>query len=284
MVIPKVDNNLTRSNTFKIPNICPACGDKVEIHNENGSKTLHCVNSYCKAKLVDSFVHFASKPAMNIDGLSEATLSKFIEKGWLNKFEDIYYLDQHKDKIIKMDGFGQKSWDNLWNSIQKSKNVKLENFLVALGIPNIGKTASKTISKYFNGSLDDLVFAVRDNFDFNQLEDFGDVMSYSIKTYIDDELKNIGKLNTVLFIQKPKSSQIKENIFQDKTVVVTGSLKNFSRTSIQEKLEELGAKVSGSISKKTDYLIAGEKAGSKLTKAKELRVTVISEEEFISVI
>ena len=289
MVIPKVDDNLTRSNNLVIPNICPICGEPTQIIKENKSEILYCSNPNCKGKLLGRFSNFVSKPAINIDGLSEATLEKFIEKGWLKSFTDIYKLDTHKDNIIKMNGFGQKSWDKLWTSIQHSRDVDMKNFLVSLGIPNIGKTASKTISKYFNSNWFDFEKAILNQFDFTVLDDFGQTMNDSIYKWYNNADENAmwNKLTYMLrfnISNELKTSESKTTQFKGKTIVVTGSLNHFTRTSIQDKLEELGVKVSGSVSKKTDYLLVGENAGSKLSKAQDLGINIISEYDFLTMI
>lgn len=165
MVIPKVHSNLTMSNTWKLPDKCPCCRGDVEIHNENGSKTLHCTNPDCKAKLLGKLVHFVSKNAINIDGLSEQTLQKFIDLRWLESFKDIYYLSEHKNEMYKLDGFGKKSVDKLLESIEKSRNTTLDRFIYGLCIPLIGRTASKDIANNFN-------------YDYEQFRKYGIVTHY----------------------------------------------------------------------------------------------------------
>jgi DNA ligase (NAD+) len=282
-IIPQLRENLTKSNTLSIPNTCPICGESTQIIKENKSEILYCANSRCKGKLLGRLSNFVSKPSMNIDGLSEATLEKFIENGWLENFIDIYYLNEHKDEIINMDGFGQKSWNKLCESIEKSKTVKLENFIVALGIPNVGKSASKAISKAFNGDAIEFAHRTFYGFDFTQLQDFGETMNDNIIEYVHENLDIIDDLIHLLNFIQPERNEI-NCLLQGKTIVVTGSLNHFTRTEIQENLEKLGAKVSGSISKKTDYLIAGENAGSKLDKAQELGISVLTESDFLTMI
>ena len=223
---------------------------------------------------------------MNIDGLSEATLGRFIECGWLNSFADIYRLNLHKTMIVKMDGFGTASYNKLWNAIENSKKVTFDKFLVALGIPNIGKTAAKAISQYCNGDVEQFEYLLNQDFDWTMLDDFGQVMSDSIKQWFKDKVNTSAYVDLLNFIQiqKPEIKEVQNSTFANKVVVVTGTLQHFTRDSITAKLEELGAKVSGSVSKKTDYLIAGEKAGSKLTKAQQCGVTVLSENDFLQMI
>lgn len=271
---------------FTIPKECPICGHKTEIQTINNTKTLYCVNPHCDGKKLSAFAHFVSKPAMNIDGLSEATLERFISKGWLNDFSDIYRLDRYKNEIIKMDGFGEKSYMKLWNAIEKSRSVTFDKFLVALGIPTIGKTAAKTISQYCHGNPVEFEYLLNQNFDWTSLDDFGEVTSEKIKQWFSDTINTkiyIELLNRVR-IEQPVLQSQSNSVLMNKTVVVTGSLQHFTRGTITSKLEELGAKVSDSVSKKTDYLIVGDKAGSKLSKAKQLGINVISENDFLEMI
>jgi DNA ligase (NAD+) len=282
MIIPQVVENFTKSNTLEIPTHCPICGADTQIKQLNETKVLTCSNTRCSGKSIQKFVHYVSKPCMNVEGLSEATLTEFIARGFLTSLEDIYTLDDFAFNIVDIKGFGDKSYIKLWNSIQKSRTCKLENFLTALGIEQIGQSASKTISKHFNGDWDSFYQAVCDGFDFTTLDDFGDVADSSLKAWFSDKenVSMVKNLVSYLTFEKSSAEPVADNPFKGKTVVVTGTLANYSRDGIKEKLETLGAKVTGSISKKTDYLIAGEKAGSKLDKAKTLGVTVLSEEDF----
>lgn len=284
MVIPCIDDNLTRSNTLSIPATCLSCGNPTTIKYTDNSKFLMCANPNCKAKILAKFTHFVSKHCMNIDGLSEATLEKFINNGWLNTFADIYRLDRYKNEIIKMDGFGIRSYEKLVAAIEKSRDTTLDRVINAIGIPNIGKTASKEIAKFCNDCPDTFYYHVSDNYDFTKLNDFGLIMSNSIRDYFNDEenMTNFKDLINCLAFIVTLPDEVKENPFNNKTVVVTGSLNHFTRESITETLERLGAKVASSVSKKTDYLICGEKAGSKLNKAKELGVQTLSEDEFLA--
>lgn len=284
MVIPKVDDNLTRSNTLVFPKICPCCGASTEIKYTDNSKFLMCSNPNCKAKTLAKFTHFVSKLAMNIENLSGSTLEKFINNGWLNTFADIYRLDRYKDDIIQMDGFGTRSYEKLIAAIEKSRNTTLDRLINAIGIPNIGKTASKEIAKFCNESPDTFCSHIRDGYDFTALNDFGQIMANSIRDYFNDEenMANFKDLINCLTFIVTLPDETRDNLFNNKTVVVTGSLNHFTRESITETLERLGAKVASSVSKKTDYLIAGEKAGSKLNKAKELGVQILTEDEFLA--
>lgn len=291
MIIPQIFKNLSAQKRIEKlgvqhPQICPCCGQPVNVEHVNNTDTVYCINPHCDGKKLSAFEHFVSKPAMNIDGLSEATLSRFIERGWLNTFADIYHLDQHKASIVKMDGFGTASYNKLWNAIENSKKVTFDKFLVALGIPNIGKTAAKSISQYCQGDVGQFEYLLNQDFDWTTLDDFGQVMSDSIKQWFKDTVNTTTYINllNVIQIQKSEMKEIQDSSFANKVVVVTGTLQHFTRDSITAKLEELGAKVSGSVSKKTDYLIAGEKAGSKLAKAQQFGVKILTEDDFVNMI
>lgn len=293
-VIPKVTSNITQSDNLKIPTVCPCCRDKL-LHrvSESGAETLWCVNPNCPEKMLSKFVQFVSKPAMNIDGLSEATLKRFIDAGYITRFADIYHLSDFKREIVKMDGFGAKSYEKLIDSIEKSRNVKLENYLVALSIPNIGKSAAKTISKYFNGDYSKLVEALRNNFDFTQLDDFGEIMNQSLCNWwnnqavyswwrqdsdIEDNL--VAELH---FIVEDKKEVVQNDFINGKTFCVTGAFQTMKRSELEKIITDRGGKLSGSVSKKTDYLLTNEadSGSSKAKKAAELGTPIMSEKEFL---
>ena len=276
-IIPKVANNLTRTNSYKRPLLCKSCGAELEVHNDNGSETLHCPNEECPARMLDKFAHFVSKDGMDIQGLSEATLEKFISKGWINKFSDIYRLNQYKDEIIVLDGFGEKSWDKLWQSIQNSRNTTMAKFICALGIPMIGKNTAKQVAKYCKvsdiGELD---------IDMSDTSVFTPTIVNSFQVY-GMKLENCMEISALIYELNisNKTDIVLTSAFTGKTVVVTGALKNYSRQTIQEELEQLGAKMGSSVSKKTDYLLTNEQSGSsKYKKAVELGIKIINEEEF----
>lgn len=299
MIIPQIVENFTKSNDLKIPTKCPICNADTQIKQLNETKVLVCSNLECGGKQIQKFVYYVSKPCMNIDGLSEAIITKFVEHGFLASLEDIYLLDRYSNEIInlqdiitKKDGttyvkkFGEKNYQNLWKSIQDSTNCKFENFLMSLGINQIGKSASKVISKHFNGDWNSFYQAVRNGFNFTSLTDFGEVADSSLKAWFSNEknIELVEKLVSYLNFEKIVTQEVKDNPFLDKTVVVTGTLLNYSRDGIKQKLETLGAKVTNSISKKTDFLIVGDKAGSKLTKAQSLGIEVLSETDFESML
>lgn len=296
MIIPQVFDaeKSTPPNTlmpefygyFTVPNECPVCGGRTTLKTINNTKVLCCENEDCQGKLIGKLEHFVSKAAMNIEGLSVSTLEKFIDAGYIHEYADIYSLDRYKDEIINMDGFGEKSYERMWNAIQTSRNTTLDKVLNAVSIPLIGKTASREISKLCHGDPANFIERTLANFDFTVLHDFGQSMHDSIYDYFSNSelTNNFIQLLECLNFPKQESAEITENPFKDKTVVVTGSLVQYTRDSITEYLEQLGAKVAGSVSKKTDYLIAGEKAGSKLSKAKELGVQILSEDEFANMV
>lgn len=287
MVIPKVHSNLTRSNAWKLPDKCPCCGGDVEIHNENGSKTLHCTNLDCKAKLLGKLVHFVSKNAINIDGLSEQTLQKFIDLGWLNSFREIYYLSEHKEEMYKLDGFGKKSVDKLLESIEKSRNTTLDRFIYGLCIPLIGRTASKVIAKEFNNQAEEFYDIWCHSYDFTKLDDFGDAMNNSMKAFIRDNYRWIAEfIGEFNFRESDTNGNVKQ-VLEGKTFVITGSLKAYkNREELVSVIERNGGKVSGSVSAKTSYLINNDVASnsSKNKKAHELGIPIISEGEFVQMI
>ena len=285
MIIPQIDRNLTQSATFPLLKYCPCCGTELSIKETDNSRFLFCPNTLCMAQRVQGFVHMAKKDYLNIDGLSEATVGKLWESGFIIEPADIYKLDQHRAEIIKMPGFGEKAFDKLWNAIQKSRKTTLNRVIAAVGIPNIGRTAGKAISAQFNGDVKAFTKAVSD-FDFTTLEDFGSVMNDSIHNWFTVP-SNLGMWNNLvaeLEIEKPTEIKHATSVFTGKVIVPTGTLQHFTRDGIKNKIESLGAKCGSSVSKKTDYVLAGEKAGSKLTKAQELGVPVLSEEEFIKMI
>ena len=287
MVIPKVHDNLTRSNTWKLPDKCPCCDGNVEIHNENGSKTLHCMNPDCNAKLVAKLTHFVSKNAINIDGLSEQTLQKFIDFRWLNVFKDIYYLSEHKEEMYKLDGFGKKSVEKLLESIEKSRNTTLDRFIYGLCIPLIGRSASKTIAKEFNYQAEEFYNIWCQGYDFTRLDDFGDTMNNSMQDFIKNNYRWIAQLIGEFNFRESDSNGNIKQVLEGKTFVITGSLRFYkNREELVTVIERNGGKISGSVSAKTSYLINNDVASNsgKNRKAHDLGIPVISESEFIQVI
>jgi DNA ligase (NAD+) len=290
MIIPQIQENFTRSNTLEIPTECPECGGITIIEQLNESKVLYCTNPNCAAKLLGKMAHFVSRQALNIDGLSEATLEKFIENGFVKEFADIYKLGRYKHEIINMDGFGAKSYTKLIVAIETSRYVKMENFLYALGIPQIGRSASKTISKYFNGSWFDFVKALSEAFIFTILEDFGSVMHFNLYEWFNKEymcdcgvsLQYVDLVSQLSFVKdEPKIANEMKDL-SGLAFVITGSVNTFeNRDKFKDLVESLNGKVSGSVSKNTSFLVSNEASGSsKSKKAQELGVKVITEVEF----
>ena len=289
MVIPQIAENVTRSNTYQLEMKCPCCGSDLAVKKTSGgTRQLCCENPYCTAKLVRKFVHFCEKTRMNIEGLAESTLEKFIGNGWIHTFADLYKLEQHKEAIINTDGFGLKSYHRLIESIERSRHCTLAKFIAGLGIPQVGRHAGRDLDRYFEGSWEAFESAIQHDFDFTQLPDFGDTMQNNIYAwYADPEEEKLWRplLEQVIFEKENTNmTMMTNNPFYGKTVVATGKLENYTRDGIQNKLLSLGAKPAGSVTKNTDYLIVGEKAGSKLAKARELGVTTITEDEFESML
>ena len=284
MVIPKIDDNLTRSNTLAIPDTCPCCNSKAEIKYTDNSKFLMCTNPNCSAKSLAKFTHFVSRNCANIDGLSEKTLEALISRGFLHNFKDIYHLREHNNELVQIEGLGEKSVNTLLKSIEKSRNIKLDAFITALGIDGIGKSASKTISNYFNGDFEDFIYAYENDFNWTILNDFGEVMANSLNEYLNKYYDDVMELATEMdFVKQESKSEIMDNPFNGKSVAVTGKLIHFTRDSINTKLESLGAKPASGVSAKTDYLINNDptSSSSKNKKANELNIPIITEEEFL---
>ena len=285
MIIPQIAENRTKSGTFELPMACPCCGEPLSIRTTSGgTRQLYCANPHCAAKLVQKFAHFCEKTRMNIEGLSEVTLEKFIGHGWIRNFGDLYELEKHRDEIIQTDGFGVKSFERLQASIEKSRHCTLAKFIAGLGIPMVGRHAGRDLDRWFGGSWDAFDQAIQDGFDFTQLPDFGQTMHSNIYTwYADAEEAKLWRplLHHIDFVKENTTMTANTtNPFAGKTVVATGKLQNYTRDGIQMKLLSLGANPASSVTKKTDYLIVGEKAGSKLTKAQQLGIRTLTEEEF----
>lgn len=286
MVIPKVHDNLSKSNTWQLPTKCPNCGGNVEVHNENGSKTLHCINPDCKAKLLGKLTHFVSKNAANIENLSEQTLEKLIELGWLNSFQDIYRLSEHKDEMSKLDGFGKRSVEKLLDAIEKSRNITLDRFIYALCIPLIGRSASKIIAKHFNSDYDSFHDALFDEFNFTNLDDFGETMNKSLHVWYANNKHMMRELVQEFIFEKVEEKSNGVDL-SGKTFVITGSLNHYkNRDELVDLITSMGGKVSGSVSAKTNYLLNNDinSASSKNRKAKELDVPIVTEEDFMKMI
>jgi DNA ligase (NAD+) len=282
MVIPKIDDNLTRSNTLIIPDVCPCCNSKAEIKYTDNSKFLMCTNPNCSAKLLAGFTHFVSRNCANIDGLSDRTLEQLISAGFLHTYRDIYHLSEDRDKLTQLEGLGEKSVSTLLKSIEKSRDIKLENFITSLGIDGVGKSAAKTIADYFNGDFTEFQEAFDTRFNWTVLDDVGDKTAQNIDKYLAKNYREIWELAQEFEFILPKKVEAKKNPFSGKTLCVTGKLNTFTRDSINTKIAELGAKAASSVSSKTNYLITNEQSGSsKYKKAVELNIPIITENEFL---
>ena len=282
MIIPQIKENFTKSGNLTIPKFCPACSEKTQIKNENGVETLYCVNEACPAKQIKRFSLFVSRDAMKIDGLSEATLEKFISVGFIKKLSDIYKLAEHKEAICNMDGFGDKSYEKLISSIEKSRDVLLPNLIYALGILNVGLSNAKIICKAFDYDIEKIKNATVE--EIAVTDNIGDVIATSVFDFFHDseKLSEFNELVNELNILIPEKKETNSNI-GGKTFVITGSLNTYeNRNVLKDLIESLGGKVAGSVSAKTDYLINNDVTSnsSKNKKAKELNVQIISEEDF----
>ena len=282
MIIPQIAENLTRSSNLVIPDKCPVCGQEARIRKENDVETLYCMNPDCVAKKIKSFSLFTSRDAMNIDGLSEATLEKFIAMGFIHNFGDIFEIGKYKDQIVEMEGFGQKSFDNLMMSLEKAKETTLAKVIYSLGITGIGLANAKVICKYFDDDIEKIRYA--DEEEISSIEGIGPVIAGSLADYF-KSAENNQKLDHLLsHLHLVHEETSAEQVFAGKTFVITGSVEHFSnRSEAKEFIEARGGKVTGSVTKKTDYLINNDKtsASSKNKKAQELGIPILSEEDFL---
>lgn len=283
MIIPQIAENLTKSNNIEIPTKCPVCGAETSIHDENGVQTLYCMNPACAAKKIKAFTLFVSRDAMNIDGLSEATLEKWIARGFIHEFLDIYHLDQYESEITAMEGFGEKSYRNLWDSIQASRKATLAKLIYSLGITGIGLATAKLICKFFKNDLEHLLVATEE--ELGEIDGVGPVLASAFYQYFANE-NNKKQFRALL--NELELEQIEENeesqTLNGLSFVVTGSLNHFAnRDLLKEEIEKKGGKVTGSVTGKTTCLINNDATSnsSKNKKARELGVPVLTEDEFL---
>ena len=281
MIIPQIAENLTGSGNAPIPHTCPACGQETVVKKENDVECLFCVNPECPAKKIKSFGLFTSRDAMNIDGLSEATLEKFIARGFIHDFGDIFEISRYKDEIVEMEGFGQKSYDNLMESLERAKETTLPRVIYSLGIANIGLANAKVICRHFDNDLDRIRHASLE--EVSDIDTIGPVIAGNLVAYFRDEDndRRLDHLMSFLHIQEDSPKQ--EQIFEGMNFVITGSLVHFeNRSEAKELIESLGGKVTGSVTKKTNYLINNDiqSNSSKNKKARELGIPILSEEDF----
>ena len=285
MIIPQIAENLTGSGNAPVPHICPACGQETVVKKENDVECLFCVNPGCPAKKIKSFGLFTSRDAMNIDGLSEATLEKFIARGFIHDFGDIFEINRYRDEIVEMEGFGQKSYDNLIESLERAKETTLPRVIYSLGIANIGLANAKVICRYFNNDLEKIRHASLE--EISEIDTIGPVIAGNLVSYFQDEENNrrLDHLMSFLHIQDEGPKQ--EQIFAGMNFVITGSLVHFgNRSEAKELIESLGGKVTGSVTKKTNYLINNDiqSSSSKNKKARELGIPILSEEDFLNLV
>ena len=285
MIIPQVYENLTKSNTEKVPDTCPACGSHATIKQDNESKVLLCTNPDCQIKHIKQYALMASRDALNIDGLSESTLEKFLSKGFIKNDSDIFKLDRYKDEIVNMEGFGKRSYEKLMAALEEAKHTNVARFLYSLGINGIGSANAKMIAKYFDNDIDKIITAGKD--ELLEIEGIGEVLANSIVEFFKDSknIENVKSLREILIFEAEESAG--SDSFAGKVFVITGSLEHFTnRNELKELIENNGGKVSGSVSSKTNFLINNDTASnsSKNKKAKELGVEIISEEDFLKLL
>ncbi|HOQ07155.1 MAG TPA: NAD-dependent DNA ligase LigA [Clostridiales bacterium] len=283
MIIPQIHENLTRSGNLQIPDKCPVCGGPAEIRQNSDVKYLYCPNKNCAAKHIKKFTHFVSRDAMNVEGLSEATIEKFVSAGLIRDYADIYRLAQHREKIVSMEGFGEKSFANLIESVDRSRKTTAVRLLYGLGIPNIGLSNAKLICRRFGHDWSSIENATYEQ--LTEISGIGGVMAEAFVRYFSDEenRKAVHDILTEIELEKPDApanAQLLENL----TFVITGSLERFgNRKELVELIENMGGKVSGSVSAKTNYLINNDitSNSTKNKKAKELGIPIITEAQLL---
>ena len=285
MIIPQIYKNETMSDTCQPPAKCPVCQGETKLVTENETTVLYCTNEECYAKKIKSFSHYVGRDAMNVDGMSEATLEKFVNMGWLHSITDIYELERYKDLIVELEGFGEKSYENMIASIERSKHVPLANAIYALGIKGIGLSTAKLIAKRFPYHLCEFKQCTVD--DLLSIDGIGEVLAGGFVEFFNDEKNEdmLIRLDAVLDLQMPELQSVQT--LEGKTFVITGSLLHFTnRNECKNEIEKQGGKVAGSVSSKTDYLVNNDVASnsSKNKKAKELGIPIISEEELLEIL
>jgi DNA ligase (NAD+) len=283
MIIPQISENLTRSGTLEIPALCPVCHQPATILKENDVKVLQCPNPDCEAKHVKGLSLFVSRDAFNIEGLSEATLEKFVQSGFIQSLRDIFHLEDYRDEIIAMEGMGEKSCQNLLQAIEKSRNITAARFIYSLGIANVGLSNAKLLCRYFKDDIDAMMSATAE--EITTIEGIGPVIAKNVESFFEDSRKRelVKGLLTEIHLEKEAISE-DDMIFEGMTFVITGSVNHFAnRNEIKALIESKGGKVAGSVSSKTTYLINNdsESASSKNKKAKELGIPILTEEDFL---
>ncbi len=286
MIIPQISENLTRSGTLEIPSLCPVCHQPTKILKENDVKVLTCPNPECEAKHIKRLTLFVSRDAFNIEGLSEATLEKFVQKGFIQSLEDIFHLDRYKDEIIAMEGMGEKSYTNLIQAIEKSKKIPTARFIYSLGISGVGLSNAKLICRYFKDDIQAIMSASEE--DMTAIEGIGPVIAKNFEAFFSNE-KSRKEADALLKEIQLEKEEISEDskIFEGKTFVITGSVHHFSnRNALKSLIESKGGKVAGSVSSKTHYLINNdaESTSSKNKKARELGIPILTEDDFLKLL
>ena len=286
MIIPQIADNLTRSGVRDIPEACPVCGGQTEVRQLNDVKSLYCTNPDCQAKKIKSFTLFTSRDALNIAGLSEATLEKFIGVGMIHEYADIFHLDRHQEEIVEMDGFGQKSYDNLIAAAEKASHTTLPRMVYGLGVAGIGLANAKMICRHFKNDFEAMRHATVE--ELVEIDGIGEVLAQAWTAFFSDGKNNaiVDHLLAELTFEAEdeESSEVADEAFAGMNFVITGSLEHFkNRKELQELIERRGGKVTGSVTSKTNYLINNDVASSssKNKKARELGVPILSEEEFL---
>jgi len=285
MIIPQIADDLTRSGVRDIPKICPVCGGKTEIRSLNDVKSLYCTNPDCQAKKIKSFDLFVSRDALNIDGLSEMTLEKFIAAGFIHEFDDIFHLDRHRDAIVTMEGFGEKSYENLIAAAKTASHTTLPRLIFGLGIAGIGLANAKVICRHFDFNLDAMRKAGAE--ELYSIDGIGGVLADAWVTYFKNDRNNETLDHLLADLTFEKEVRNEEQTLAGKTFVITGSVERFAnRKELQEKIESLGGKAAGSVSAKTSYLINNDVTSnsSKNKKARELGIPILSEADFLKMI
>ena len=283
MIIPQIAENLTGSGNIEIPKTCPVCGGRTEIRSVNDAETLYCTNEQCSAKKIKSFTLFVSRNALNIEGLSEATLEKFIAKGYIHTYADIFHLGDHREEIVEMEGFGEKSYANLIESVDRARHTTLPRLIYGLGIPNIGTANARLLCQFCGYDLTRLRNSAKD--ELASIEGLGEVIAASVADYFADR-ENCETLDLLLgeLDLEAAPEETAPQALAGKTFVITGGVNHFTnRDELKAYIEERGGKVSGSVSKKTDYLINNDtmSTSSKNKKAAELGIPILSEEDFL---
>ena len=281
MIIPQLSENLTKSDNLQVPDTCPACGGSTEIRNDNGTETLNCVNPACPAKNIKLFSLFVSRNAMNIDGMSEATIERFIGAGIMHRLSDIYHLSEHREVIVTMEGFGEKSYDKLIKAIDTSRKADMAAFLYGLGIPGFGVANAKLIVKAYKSDFSAIMDAVPE--DLMEIDQVGEVLARDFAAYFSDEEKRAEVMRLLDEIEFVIEENTSEQDLEGMIFVITGSLETYpNRDALKKEIEDRGGKVAGSVSAKTTALINNDIASnsSKNKKAKSLGIPIISEEMF----